>query len=136
MVPRLRFLPVLLPSLCGEGAAEEVSLRRLRDGEEGAAVLSCGCGRVAWGGGAVDVRAEGWEAGGERACGPAVVTGECGDEPSFSSSKAGGRVVGEGKRPRAVCALTASEGHRTFVADAGSRTRPARFVLIARWMLA
>lgn len=118
MVPRLRFLPVFLSSSCGEVLAEEVSLRRFREREDAAAVSSSGCGRVEWGGGAVDVRAEGWEGGEERACGPAVVTGECGDEPSFSSSKAGGRVVGEAKGPLAVPSLPArGTGHLSQTRD-------------------
>ena len=63
-------------------AEEEVSRRRFLDREEEAAGSSLG--------GAVDV------------CGAAVATGECGDGPSFSSSKAE-RVVGEAKCPLLLC---------------------------------
>ena len=88
MVPRLRFLP----SFCGEVVVEEVSLRRLRDRDGVAVVVAVAAvevsSEVEWGGGAVDVRAEVGAAGEERACGPAVVMGECGGL-SFSSSKAG-----------------------------------------------
>ena len=87
VVPRLRFLA----SVCGGEMVEEVSRRRFREWDGVVVAVAVAAvevsSEVEWGWGAVDVRAEGADAGEEGACGPAVVMGECGGL-SFSSSKA------------------------------------------------